>query len=302
LAAAQIVTTEQFLAGNDLLAWRRRQLRRGGRSVDLDWLLDLGGGVSWSELQRLLLDAEKVVAIDQPLEALEKLWVLHLEQSMPLQHLVGVCPWRDVLLEVSSAALIPRQETELLVELALAFAEGQSPRCWADLGTGSGAVAVSLCRAWPEAEGHAVDLSVDALALAEKNLKALAPQQSCRLHHGSWWVPLRAFWGQLEIVVSNPPYIPRPLIEMLDPVVRDHEPLSALVGGEDGLEAIRSLLIDAPCALAPGGVLFLEHHHDQSESVQDLMREAGLVNVSAAYDLEGVARFAQGQRASATAL
>jgi release factor glutamine methyltransferase len=302
LAAAQIVTTEQFLAGNDLLAWRRRQLRRGGRSVDLDWLLDLGGGVSWSELQRLLLDAEKVVAIDQPLEALEKLWVLHLEQSMPLQHLVGVCPWRDVLLEVSSAALIPRQETELLVELALAFAEGQSPRCWADLGTGSGAVAVSLCRAWPEAEGHAVDLSVDALALAEKNLKALAPQQSCRLHHGSWWVPLRAFWGQLEIVVSNPPYIPRPLIKMLDPVVRDHEPLSALVGGEDGLEAIRSLLIDAPCALAPGGVLFLEHHHDQSESVQDLMREAGLVNVSAANDLEGVARFAQGQRAIASAL
>ena len=302
MAAAQIVTTEQFLAGNDLLAWRRRQLRRGGRSVDLDWLLDLGGGVSWSELQRLLLDAEKVVAIDQPLEALEKLWVLHLEQSMPLQHLVGVCPWRDVLLEVSSAALIPRQETELLVELALAFAEGQSPRCWADLGTGSGAVAVSLCRAWPEAEGHAVDLSVDALALAEKNLKALAPQQSCRLHHGSWWVPLRAFWGQLEIVVSNPPYIPRPLIEMLDPVVRDHEPLSALVGGEDGLEAIRSLLIDAPCALAPGGVLFLEHHHDQSESVQDLMREAGLVNVSAANDLEGVARFVQGQRAIAKAL
>ena len=296
------MTTEQFLAGNDLLAWRRRQLRRGGRSVDLDWLLDLGGGVSWSELQRLLLDAEKVVAIDQPLEALEKLWVLHLEQSMPLQHLVGVCPWRDVLLEVSSAALIPRQETELLVELALAFAEGQSPRCWADLGTGSGAVAVSLCRAWPEAEGHAVDLSVDALALAEKNLKALAPQQSCRLHHGSWWVPLRAFWGQLEIVVSNPPYIPRPLIEMLDPVVRDHEPLSALVGGEDGLEAIRSLLIDAPCALAPGGVLFLEHHHDQSESVQDLMREAGLVNVSAANDFEGVARFAQGQRAIASAL
>ena len=302
MAAAQIVTTEQFLAGNDLLAWRRRQLRRGGRSVDLDWLLDLGGGVPWSELQRLLLDAEKVVAIDQPLEALEKLWVLHLEQSMPLQHLVGVCPWRDVLLEVSSAALIPRQETELLVELALAFAEGQSPRCWADLGTGSGAVAVSLCRAWPEAEGHAVDLSVDALALAEKNLKALAPQQSCRLHHGSWWVPLRAFWGQLEIVVSNPPYIPRPLIEMLDPVVRDHEPLSALVGGEDGLEAIRSLLMDAPCALAPGGVLFLEHHHDQSESVQDLMREAGLVNVSAANDLEGVARFAQGQRAIASAL
>ena len=293
----QIVTTEQFLAGNDLLAWRRRQLRRGGRSVDLDWLLDLGGGVSWSELQRLLIDPEERIAIDQSLEELEKFWLLHLEQSMPLQHLVGVCPWRDVLIEVSSAALIPRQETELLVDFALAFAGGRSPRSWADLGTGCGPIAVSLCRAWPEAEGHAVDVSVDALALAEKNLNALAPQHSCRLHHGSWWVPLRAFWGQLEIVVSNPPYIPSPLLGGLDPVVREHEPHVALVGGEDGLEAIRSLLTDAPRALAPGGVLFLEHHHDQSESVQDLMRRAGLVNVSAAKDLEGVARFAQGQRA-----
>ena len=296
------MTTEQFLAGNDLLAWRRRQLRRGGRSVDLDWLLDLGGGVSWSELQRLLIDSQGRIKIDQSLEELEKLWLLHLERSMPLQYLVGVCPWRDLLIEVSSAALIPRQETELLVDLALSFAGGRPPRSWADLGTGSGAIAVSLCRAWPEAEGHAVDLSVDALALAEKNLKALAPQQSCRLHHGSWWLPLQAFWGQLEIVVSNPPYIPSPLLGQLDPVVREHEPHVALVAGEDGLEAIRSLLMDAPRALAPGGVLFLEHHHDQSENVQDLMRAAGLVNVSSANDLEGIARFAQGQRALTSAL
>ncbi len=290
------MTGQQLLAGDDLLAWRRCQLRRGGRSVDLDWLLDLGAGVPWSALQRLLLDAEGMVSIDRPLDELEQLWLRHLEQCEPLQHLVGVCPWRDLLLEVSSAALIPRQETELLVDLALAFVEGGSPSRWADLGTGSGAVAVSLCRAWPDAEGHAVDLSVDALSLAEKNLKVLAPQQTCHLHHGSWWLPLRPFWGQLEIVVSNPPYIPRRLIGELAPVVRDHEPHLALVGGEDGLEAIRSLLMDAPQALAPGGVLLLEHHHDQSESVQELMLEAGLVNVRAANDLEGVARFAQGQR------
>ena len=102
--------------------------------------------------------------------------------------------------------------------------------------------------------------------------------------------------------MSNPPYIPSPLLGELAPVVREHEPHVALVGGEDGLEAIRSLLKDAPRALAPGGVLFLEHHHDQSESVQDLMRRVGLVNVSAANDLEGVARFAQGQRALTSAL
>ena len=290
------MTTEQFLAGCDLLAWRRRQLRRGGRSVDLDWLLDLGGGVSWSELQRLLIDPEERIAIHQSLAELEKLWLLHLEQSMPLQHLVGVCPWRDVLMEVSAAALIPRQETELLVDLALAFAGGRSPRSWADLGTGCGPIAVSLCRAWPEAEGHAVDVSVDALALAEKNLNALAPQHSCRLHHGSWWVPLRPFWGQLEIVVSNPPYIPSPLLGGLDPVVREHEPHVALVAGEDGLEAIRSLLMDAPRALAPGGVLFLEHHHDQSAMVLKLLSEAGFERPEARSDLQGIPRFALAQR------
>ena len=130
------MTTEQFLAGNDLLAWRRRQLRRGGRSVDLDWLLDLGGGVSWSELQRLLLDAEKVVAIDQPLEALEKLWVLHLEQSMPLQHLVGVCPWRDVLLEVSSAALIPSTRNRAFGGVGFGVCGGTIPSLLGRLGDG----------------------------------------------------------------------------------------------------------------------------------------------------------------------
>jgi len=96
----------------------------------------------------------------------------------------------------------------------------------------------------------------------------------------------------LDVVISNPPYIPSSVVHGLEAVVRDHEPHLALSGGEDGLDAIRSVVNGAPTGLAPGGVLLLEHHHDQSSLVMQLMRDAGLVEVSAATDLEGTRRFA----------
>ena len=139
------------LAGTELLKWRRQKLARGGAAADLDWLLDLAGGVRWASLQRLLLDPSRTIAVEQSLDALSELWECHLQENVPLQHLVGLCPWRDLLLESSPAALIPRQETELLVDLALNQFTTSLPSRWADLGTGSGAIAVSLARAWPTA-------------------------------------------------------------------------------------------------------------------------------------------------------
>ena len=286
------MTPSLRLAASELLAWRRDQLSRGGRSVDLDWLLDLGGGLAWSRLQRLLLDPAGTVVLERSLDDLAVLWTRHLAQHEPLQHLVGLCPWRDLVLESSASALIPRQETELLVDLALTCCQDTPPQRWADLGTGSGAIAVSLARAWPEAQGHAVDLSEMALELASRNLNALAPNHRCALHQGGWWDPLQPWWGDLDLVVSNPPYIPRAEVHRLAAVVRDHEPHLALTGGDDGLEAIRILVAGAAKALAPGGWLLLEHHYDQSDRVQLLCREAGLIRISAAMDLEGVQRFA----------
>ena len=292
------MTGPRLIDAAELLVWRQQQLARGGRAVDLDWLLDLRGGVPWTRLQRVLLDPMGPVAVQCDLESLAELWSRHLCSAEPLQHLVGLCPWRDLLLETTAAALIPRQETELLVDLALSCWKDQSPGCWADLGTGSGAMAVSLSRAWPAALGHAVDLSAEALQLAQRNLQALAPEHRCSLHLGSWWEPLRDVWGTLDLVVSNPPYIPRSLIPALDPVVRDHEPHLALVGGDDGLDAIRILLENATTALAPGGWLLLEHHHDQSQQVLALMADVGMVDVDWAADLEGIRRFARGRRRS----
>ena len=293
------------LKGTDLLAWRRRRLADGGHAVDLDWLLDLAAGLRWQDLQRLQLDPEGVaLTLDCSLEALEQQWLLHRQHQIPLQHLVGRCPWRDLELWVSPDALIPRQETELLVDLAVARAlaspalKDDRARIWADLGTGSGALAVALARQLSGWKGHAVDCSAAALALARRNLEAWADGMAWQLHQGSWWQPLQPWWGQLDLVVSNPPYIPAGVVDQLDPVVRDHEPRLALDGGLDGLDCCRLLLEDAAEALAPGGWLLLEHHHDQSQAVLDLMTKAGLRDVQAAQDLEGIRRFALARRAS----
>ena len=103
-------------------------------------------------------------------------------------------------------------------------------------------------------------------------------------------------WSMLHLVLSNPPYIPRTQVHGLDPVVRDHEPHLALSGGDDGLDCLRAIIDEAPRALAPGGWLLVEHHHDQSDDVLMLMRDAGLDAPQARPDLQGVMRFAMAQR------
>jgi release factor glutamine methyltransferase len=288
------------LPASSLLAWRRALLAStGGTSADLDWLLDLGGGVRWPELQALHLHPERMVRLAQPLARLEELWRRHRRTAEPLQYLVGRCPWRDLELQVGPGVLIPRQETELLVDLALALAP-PTPRGaglrWADLGTGSGALAVALARALPAGRGLAVDASDEALTFAALNRAAAGVEERFTLMRSDWWEALKPWWGELELVVANPPYIPSITVEGLEPVVRDHEPRSALDGGSDGLAALRTITAGASQALAPGGVLLLEHHHDQSQSVGLLLELAGLVEVQAHRDLEGVRRFASGRR------
>ena len=116
------------------------------------------------------------------------------------------------------------------------------------------------------------------------------------MRQGSWWQAIEPWWGRLDLVVSNPPYIPTAVLAGLEPVVRDHEPALALDGGADGLDAIRRIAAGAEAGLAAGGVLLLEHHHDQSEAVLALLAAAGLEDCRAHRDLEGVLRFASGRR------
>ncbi len=283
-----------------LLGWRRALLAStGGVRADLDWLLDLGGGVRWPELQALHLHPERMVRLAQPLARLEELWRRHRRTDEPLQYLVGRCPWRDLELQVGPGVLIPRQETELLVDLALALAPptpGGAGLRWADLGTGCGALAVALARALPAGRGLAVDACDEALTFAALNRAAAGVEERFTLMRSDWWQALKPWWGKLDLVVANPPYIPSVTVEGLEPMVRDHEPRSALDGGFDGLAALRTISAGASQALAPGGVLLLEHHHDQSQSVGLLLELAGLEEVRAHRDLEGVRRFASGRR------
>ena len=287
------------LNGASVLSWRREQLRLGGAASALDWLLDLEGGISWQALQQLRLEPNSSVSLAVPLERLEAIWQRHCNGHEPLQYLVGQCPWRDLNLRVAPGVLIPRQETEWLVDLALhtwsQHSRSNGPQLWADLGTGSGCLAVALAQAWPQSKGVAIDRSAEALQQAADNLAAEAVSERVEIRLGDWWQPLQPWWGLLELVVSNPPYIPRAVWQELDPVVRDHEPALALVGGEDGLEALRAIASQAAEALAPGGWLLLEHHYDQSDAVAALLRSAGLKQVEAHTDLEGKLRFARAQ-------
>jgi release factor glutamine methyltransferase len=283
-----------------LLTWRQQLLAEGGRMADLDWLLDLGAGLSWQALQALRLHPERTVTLRSSRQQLADLWRRHLQSSEPLQYLVGRCPWRDLELVVAPGVLIPRQETELLIDFALALLPSKEaaapPPLWADLGTGSGCLAISLGRALPGSRGFAVEASAQAERVARLNLSQAGLLGQVNLLAGNWWHPLEPWWGLLDLVVTNPPYIPSSTVDDLDPVVRDHEPRRALDGGVDGLAAIRLIVAGAHSALAPGGLLVLEHHHDQSAFVLELLHGVGLHGVRAHRDLEGIPRFASARR------
>ncbi len=282
----------------EVFAWRKKQLAKGGTSENLDWLLDFAAGISWSDLQKNHIDSRFFIYPTQSLDQVELMWNEHIEGNVPLQYLVGRCSWRNFELEITPAALIPRPETELLIDFALERVDAGNTGYWTDLGTGSGAIAIALGRALPKWQGHAVDLSNDALELARRNLQKLSPASAtkCLLHCGSWWEPLKPWWGLFSLAVVNPPYIPSGLMSELDPVVRENEPHLALFGGEDGLQATKEVIDGANNALSKGGLLCIEHHHDQSDFVLELMVEAGLDNVEFEKDLEGVRRFAIARR------
>jgi release factor glutamine methyltransferase len=284
------------LRGRALLTWRREQLAQGGRAIDLDWLLQMVAGVDWSSLQLMRLDPQRCLQLRVGLDRLGALWRRHLRSREPLQYLAGVCPWRDLNLAVAPGVLIPRQETELVVELAQQLCPGVGPGLWADLGTGSGCLAVALARLWPASAGLAVDCSPEALRQAGLNLHSHGVADRVQPLLGSWWQPLAPWWGALGLVVANPPYIPTAVWDALEPEVKCHEPRQALDGGADGLGAISAIVAGARQALAPGGWLVLEHHHDQSAPVQQLLQAAGLDLVAAHADLEGTWRFAVARR------
>ena len=194
-------------------------------------------------------------------------------------------------LEVSPAILIPRPETELLVELALARIPMAAAARIADLGTGSGAIALAIAKERPRAHTVATDASEPALAVARRNA-ARNRIANIEFRHGDWLAPLAG--ERFDLIASNPPYIADGDPHLGEGDLR-FEPPSALSSGRDGLDAIRCIVRDAPLHLRPGGWLLLEHGWAQGAAVRALLAEAGFSEVETAQDLESRDRTSLGR-------
>ncbi|RQH03003.1 peptide chain release factor N(5)-glutamine methyltransferase [Paraburkholderia dinghuensis] len=218
-------------------------------------------------------------------------------EGVPVAQLVGAREFYGLDFEVTSDVLIPRPETELLVETALAAIEGQTAPRVLDLGTGSGAIAVAIASARPDARVWAVDRSAAALALAERNatrlLHAKRPGGALAFLSGSWYDALDPSL-RFEAIVSNPPYIASgdPHLEQGD---LRFEPRGALTDEADGLTALRAIVAGALAHLAPGGVLWMEHGYDQAAAVRTLLAAQGFSDVHSQQDLAGIERISGGR-------
>jgi len=270
------------VSGFDLWRWRQQaQLQATEANIptdELDWLLRAAGldSLSLTSLKLATYKAtykQSELQLNWSLAELEQLWQQRIQQQVPVQYLAGETPWRQFSLVVSPAVLIPRPETELLIDLAKAAPDSLRTGHWADLGTGSGAIAVGLAEALPSATIHAVDYSEAALQIAQQNAQIWG--LSVQFYHGSWFAPLSHLRGQLSAVISNPPYVPSSMIAELQPEVAQHEPHLALDGGPDGLDCIRELVTRAPEFLISGGLWLIELMAGQAADVVQLLAQQG---------------------------
>jgi release factor glutamine methyltransferase len=270
---------------------------------ELDWLLTAVAAIDHLALKLETYRDCPAIAIERSLPNLSILWQRRLTEQVPVQYLLGRTDWRDFTLTVAPGVLIPRPETELLIDLALAaFSQADheadhDPAHWADLGTGSGAIALALAKSFPHASIHAVDTSATALNIAQHNAIQLGLTEQVQFYQGDWLKPLNHLKGALKGIISNPPYIPSAIVPTLQPEVARHEPHLALDGGADGLDALRAIVLQAPDFLKSGGVLLLEMMIGQAEAVSVLLEQTGCYrNIHIHPDLAGIQRFAQAHR------
>jgi release factor glutamine methyltransferase len=292
-----------------LASWRdlreraERQLTRASiasPAAEARWIVSEVSGYTATELRTHERDERAPAIAAARVEQL----VARRVSGEPLQYVLGAWSFRNIDLMVDHRVLIPRPETEITAEVAIEEATLLGARRgrrdpWsasttayviADLGTGSGALALALASELPDAEVWAVDVSEDALAVARANLSAIASSAAVRVRiaQGDWFAALPAdLRGRLRFVVTNPPYVASHEIDDLAPEVTRHEPMDALVGGVTGLEQIARIVADAPGWLEAGGSLICEIAPHQSEAAVRLARDAGFADAGVRRDLTG---------------
>jgi release factor glutamine methyltransferase len=273
----------------------RRLAQAGIATADLDAELLLRHVLGWDRATLLTREREPLPAAA---EASFDQLVGQRAQRRPLQHLTGVQHfWRHVF-AVSPDVLIPRPETELLVEAALRLMEGVPDPVVVDVGTGSGCIALSLAAERPDAVCHAVDSSPAALAVARENARRLGLEKRVTFHQGDLLGPVEELAGTVHLVVSNPPYVEASELVGLEPEVRDHEPRAALIAVGSRYSVYWRLVPEAAAILWPGGALAVEVGQGMAEEVSRTCRNAGLDPFPPLLDLAGISRVVVSQKLS----
>lgn len=294
------------ISAKELYIWRQQAMAVAIASTveqtEIDWLIQEIGGKDRLSLSLLSPQQQKLIDLKQPLSAIDQLWQRRIQERLPIQYLLGYTHWRHFTLKVTPDVLIPRPETELIIDIALqALQQSPNPQLnlgnWVDLGTGSGAIALGLTDLLTNATIYAIDTSKAALAIAQDNAINTGLASKIKFDQGNWWQPIEHLQGKISAMVSNPPYIPTATIPTLQKEVANHEPHLALDGGKDGLEHIRYLIKTAPAYLVSGGIWLIEMMAGQAETVTKLLQEQGnYQNIQIFSDLAGIDRFALAYR------
>ena len=287
-----VISAEKFLF------WKKKQILKGGDNNSLNLLIDSLGVLSNKELNLLKFKTKKnlYLNINLDLDLVETFWDKHLSTSIPIQYLSGISFWRNFKFEVSNRVLIPRPETELIVDIISGIFKNKEEKItFVDLGTGSGAISIALAVGNPNWNGIATDIDKNAIEIASRNFANHSNQSNLKFYNGNWWEPLENFKGEIDFAVANPPYIPQETYELLPIEVKNFEPKLALLGGKEGLDHINQIVQQAPLYLKDKGWLLIENHFDQGEKVKKLFLENRFTSVKVLKDFSGIGRFTIGR-------
>lgn len=237
---------------------------------------------------QLYVQFERTLTVEEL--AQYKALILRRSKREPIAYITGHQPFMSLDLEVNSSVLIPRPETEKLVEIAIETAKTMEKPLIADIGIGSGSIAVSLAKYLPQSEIIGTDSSQEAIGVAKRNAEKIGASDRCKFLAGDLFEPLSEYKGKFDIVVSNPPYIKTSEIDKLQPEIK-FEPRGALDGGEDGLKYYGIIVKDAADHLKAGGYLILEAGFGQAGDIIQLITAAGKYGIPEIIkDLSGLER------------
>jgi len=276
-------------------AWKNAQARLKAASIDspaIDarLLLEAATGATRTDI---LTHPHRELSADA--EATLEAYLARREKREPVARILGRKGFWKLLLNLTPAVLVPRPETECLVDMILKRTVANQAFALADLGTGSGAILLSVLSERPAARGVGTDISEEALAVARDNAAGIGIDNRAAFLRTSWGSGLADH--SFDIVASNPPYIRSDIIPGLDPEVKDHDPHLALDGGASGLEAYEALAPEIFRLLKAGGLAFLEIGYDQSQAVEALMTSAGFHGVETYRDLSNLPRVVTARKA-----